>query len=1451
MSLRKQPDIKPIFDGIESHQDDKILAEFQRLGFDASGLDEMGIVQSQLALHPLLATELLSAIRRLKLYASKNPDIKKTVALVSVASANIFAHINQRIEAIKCLFQAAKLIDELYPYQGEVFTIMQSTGKKLREESDENIIAVLRQHKNLEQKPAYMRCQSLFVKLKTNLAQKPGATSETLKDALAQQLYILRYFKENPHIQPPKFVMDGSLTYVVTTQFNLARLAGHISSSGKDLDDIVKKMHEIFKPESAKQLGDMLVDDSTGLMLRFAVIEELVGARDTNAINLLLNIWQIYQLSPGFAEQRFHNIVFRSASAVMKACLSQPHHVQKDISDKIMPILLALLQDTSKKLAQKTSLPYLSFRSHSGLLVFLFRCCSDLDKHVYGASVIHEQAFLVAKVCPEAALRFAIMGLRRLKHLHGTELKRAELYHLKAEILFSQNRFDKAIKSLIRACQQLPKDDPRLESWKQLLDESQAKRIKLIETMDFDLYCEWQNILSLEYSVQEKIFKSRVDEGVGEAPDKVKNLNATIMVKKAALLDKSYNRTMRVCIHEPNGTQPPETYFPFALTPESLDAAFEAGKVKFSSYLTRDDFMLDEYAFETNSAIKEELIKLLNEEIVPLAKGIALKDIDYTGLPLKWIPYHADLEKLLTAAESYRKSDKSIVFDKALVGRLISEVKKTSQQKRQLFDKIAMPLISNIMAELINRKLLIDVGNNKYELVSQDLQSLSSLFLPDPANPDKKSLLASLLIARLKRIREQTKQSIDKDCSHLYKAIHAVQPYSDSEDWLAEILELANNFKHLSLVPQQLSSRRLTSSGLILNDEVSQAAEIFQLRPTYHRKSFKGIFIKAGLPASAAAELSEELSKFLLDNNYIARTFQQDITRYHEDRFNDPMLDQLLVEYRRNKNMECTAFKACKAQFLEKLQRQLSPRLLQHALAICDFICLRKLQEGYVCSDTDTYSDTVKLQKNSDAGIFNLLMLMGEARRAHSHKARVKIKPIGTSDVSTKPDGLSNPSLESLQSFHLNLISKGCLTTRTLTELAEHYINAGSIMSATHPWLALQYLNKAIEIHNLFLSAKNFDQEKLARTHKAKLLDELGLKAEAFEHRAQIDIRTPGITRISLFKPDIPANFQPFYSQLSHIKKDILDLNYQAFSLSFNPENEEARARLQDHYAAIVVKLRHLLDQALSSFARDHVFHPGDMLIAEVHFPFADCPEKLKLQLAKMKLDYDMLAAQFPGILRLIEAWQPYQIPDASSPVDCYAYLQRMVALANETKHKKLSIATEDELRAWLKKHGEQSLFPLCYTERALSPWSFTEVAGIDWQTSLNIYSIYQRLKRTGFWDEIENFTRLYQVSQTADVNVLSSLKQKLQTELHKPGLPIFTDFQQNEILNLMIANHEHGLKHRFVNNRRLIAADKFINFVFDKIRTTVKALVMLDAAFDPDIHPWGLNPERSPAVTK
>jgi hypothetical protein len=1478
ITMRKDADdaslsiaIEQVMRDLSEHAKNKnfagILQLFENIGFNVGLIDEL--TQLPVATSPLalaIAVPLAAAISKLKLYACEDKHVRKVVSMIWLQSATNLINENNFSNALSYILQGARLLDELFPaYRGNdpVPAVMDHYNLQLDKHENnqiEIITSVINQFKNLEKKLSYTRCQFIFSDIYRYLTSqwRDNSTADN-KDRRLHAHRLLTFWKNNPNLE----IHESLRNWIALNQLGIRHITviNNPNTFSSDLSNFVKvsgnnSLNNFFPDYSITKIGNLLVDDDNDIMLHLIICMIHFSQPESEHIfvetcDLLANTWRIYTQTPFYNTQTFHERflqLVKHATAYITTTNSLMQNEKDHLYTKLLGILPAILDDTSKKLRGKPSLTYFNFMDHNTLLLLITGLCINLNRQGEAAQYLYDQAHLLRTICPEITLRYAIMGQRRFKLLPHTSDERADLYYLMAEVLFKQNRLNKAIATLEKACALLPNNE-----WQELLDKWRLNRNELISIMDIDLYSEWQRILNLRNSVQEAIFKATSD---GDSPEKVKNLNTIIFVKLSTMLDQAFSRFVQTCIYEPSGIQTAvPLYFPVIFSKTTLDKILESNKILCTNQiklLEPKDLSLDLYRFNNQVMLKDALIKLIYDHFKSddkTNKTVKITKTHLHNLPFEWLPYQTEIDALLTKLMA-DQANKEFVFDKQVLGKTCNIAK---------IDFTLKPLatVQHILAVLMKRGWLEVFSGGKYKLTSKfDL----NLFLQE-FSADFGDAQARLIQERLKvALSMQNTKSIHTDFPEIYEAIQAAQPnsYFDpsknsanrqhfANEWLFSLNEISINSKHLYLTPQQVSTKKLSNSGIVSNTEINQEIDVFQLRPTYHRGSFIHLFNKMNLSDQELLTLSSELYTFLKSKNFITRISHQDTSFYREEKLTHPLLEEYLARHLRCASaLELSAVK--EKLFIEIVTLlKHHPYLRGYETIINEFLILRKLQEGFILPKADQKVDVERLLNNSLDGVLHLVKLMGKSRHRQLNYptlsaplSKPNLLPFTDKNDALKSLVKTDITLADLQQIHLFI--KQYAKHATPSAIADLYFEAAKRLSNTAPWLAIQYYNQCVNIDNLYLGEFKLE----FRSAKFFLLRSLNMDQRAHKplgFLVALDaVNSNTWARFYKHPTSVESKYPSIFSQLNHLKKDVCNLNYMAFKLTLNYDNQALLEETQNAYAEACIKLRHLLDQALSYFARDCLFHPNDELIAEAHFPCAENESELRRLLASSSIDMDILSKEFPDVINCISNMQPYQVPDANSHYTTHAWLQRLLSITNEAKHDTLNIISSSKLQEWVNQHDLNAHFPICYSERRLFPWSFTDVSGINWQTSSIIYNTFTRLKQLGF--KYKNDRATYSAQ-------LDILKQQLQDKLNDAGISTLTNTQLNDIACIFIASEEQKLpiSDRITNSTRMIAANHFVACVLDQVDKAVNILLNQKPYVKPRISSASSN-SSSPSIT-
>ncbi len=539
--------------------------------------------------------------------------------------------------------------------------------------------------------------------------------------------------------------------------------------------------------------------------------------------------------------------------------------------------------------------------------------------------------------------------------------------------------------------------------------------------------------------------------------------------------------------------------------------------------------------------------------------------------------------------------------------------------------------------------------------------------------------------------------------------LNKTSPDTWKSSWLEKVLAISNGGKHIGLIPQALSGK-LTERIAGLNRNQLTILLLY-VEPTFYPWTFVPVLKNMVSDSDEKLlEISAEILKILRSKSYIKKA-----SVIH------PLALQYLEAYKKTKDdRDSLKFER---KFLEQLYEDLPKPYKEFAYQIMVVLLQKACQYSLAELRTDSQVELHSLIQKSlqeTRNIVHTLGKIGAYPKKLSHKTakpKMSVPEHKTAKISikdaelqyTKPKDTKTLQESDYLKLHQSLsrMIKPYQEAGNLVGAAEHYYRAALEIIDAKPFLTLHYLRKSLALFRLSPTSAESQHKVCLLLSKIYAEQSLWYQACLCLHLTALELpekesRTLKIqlkSNQNIYNQLIKNIDADICSQLEHCKTSYLKFQLQIFKLKLKPDNQEIRQDIEMGIVDLIIKLRHMLDQAFARFVHSKIYLPNGKWVTihlknAIKFYAFSNEKELKRELRRKKIiSKDKLKKSldrdFPQIFDLLLNAQPYKYPSGPSSIPPYSsdvWLNSIIELSNQVKHQGIGhIFSEKDLNQSLK----------------------------------------------------------------------------------------------------------------------------------------------------------------------
>lgn len=1011
---------------------------------------------------------------------------------------------------------------------------------------------------------------------------------------------------------------------------------------------------------------------------------------------------------------------------------------------------------------------------HHNLLTNLAQLYCLQNQPLKAAQLYTRKAEAFQNQLPILALKYTQFALHNYRYCSEQGHTCAKLYALRAKIAHQALRYRFAIRNMEKAVAL----DEKQEVWQNQLAAWHQQQQQRLTELDEDLYALLENCFDTYHEIQLQYIEDIGENS--ELSEYVKNRTTELIIKIRNILDIAYGRFAR-WIHRKNGIKKSgDLYYPIEGAEKALEMTLKEHQLIQTGVRIKKENL--EKALLADLESKYEKIKLdreLKTEVQQLGyldKNDQItekyqkekKDLEVIGVPADRLTRlerclaplllkeniilitEYDKQILLNLDERFNLYRELLInlFEHQKPGTII-EKRIWGEQVIQNSRPPEWSVVANHLCKqrYLQKEQLSGTALAEYYLTAEFKGSL-------PVMPELKGYHG-----RVGHMLKDCKISFDQQTSlnttfpALYERMVQEQTFfyyrdknNDADQgswrraWLEKIDAIANDSKHVRLTPQSFKNVIMDESQGTFKKQVS-VINIHYLEPSFYSWSFFDCLTSQPNDL-LRIQLSREILHILIEKGYIKTIYLG--TRHYQIVVH-PIANAILKAVQKK---DATTEEYLTEKFRAEVKKDL-PKAGADYWRITNLLISHTLQRGHARLVPDQLVDVNQLLQKALYATSELVYAFGKAAGpltsapiinvSHSklprirHQALVDIK----SEVMTlekKHDDLHKylsvklniPLIDSWQ-YHeiLTLLSRqhGLLGNRQYA--GEIYQKAGELLEKHYPALAIRYYQKALLILQDVLSAQTIYCVPLYVKLADMLYPICPTKALGYLHKALLIEKTLALhKKYNTYDKDHQNQLKiidnDLYSQWEHANWQATRLEYLCFKLAGQPENRQRLHEVQNKFAELIIKLRHLLDQALGRLVKTGIFLPNKHEEKDVHYPCAGSKKRFEDLLRKANIVTDekrakvCLSRLYPKTYVCMEQTQPYYFynifNEQKDPTLWQrSWLDKIVMLSNEIKHIRLAFPSPDTL---IKRRDQgvtlQNFYLMGYRENMIYDWSFT-----------------------------------------------------------------------------------------------------------------------------------------------
>jgi hypothetical protein len=579
--------------------------------------------------------------------------------------------------------------------------------------------------------------------------------------------------------------------------------------------------------------------------------------------------------------------------------------------------------------------------------------------------------------------------------------------------------------------------------------------------------------------------------------------------------------------------------------------------------------------------------------------------------------------------------------------------------------------------------------------------------------------------------------------------------------WLDTLIAIGNDSKHIRLTPQGTQARLAQKQGLIHSRQMHIVIAYIEPEGVIYSWTFVPLLwdIK---PMARRLQLSKEIYRALRETKQLKNIDGLMVP--------DPAATAAFVDAVRIKSDNHT-LQTARAAYARQIKQSLSKVVgltPQHLQQITNNLLRRAAQRQQLSFIPDRELEIETLLQHSLAGVLEILQTLGSLRRQDRRQRQV-------SEVKwrTPPSALVQAAIDSTSTPPTTRKKRSSFEKQSTLTLAESHAywamveqdaesayNAGDFVAAAVSYQrAVQYLPEWL--HGLCYQRLNWlmgsslqapGERTLALMAHADYFQQQSLRRLSHQYwkKAADSVQ-------SQFNKPLQAEYQKalkidqdwqtstdwdLRSQLEHTMESVHLLRERLWLATAPSASLLCRFEIENRLGELVVKLRHLLDQALSRWINRKLCLSSGQAFAQHKYPsrgskfslarwalmnglikgMRDFQKEEEISEIEAKTTWAQLEQQYPypSVWSTLVASQPFSSQITSTDGTSVSWLEALSSLANASKHTGLPQINWSLLTAKSSLNQFETLCQINYISTKLAEWSFTPM--LDLATSAEFY---------------------------------------------------------------------------------------------------------------------------------